>query len=136
MELFMNILQIVMYVLITGCGVTLVNHLLAFLNTKVDELQANSKLAQYEQYNVLIDKAQRIITTIVQSVNQTFVSTLKKSGEFTSESAVEAKETALDLAEQLITSEVADAIQSVYGDVSAFLDVMIEQTVNDLKRYE
>lgn len=136
MELFISILQIVAFTIITGCGVTLVNHLLTFLNTKVDELQANSKLAQYEQYNVLIDEAQRIITTIVQSVNQTFVSSLKKAGKFTAESAVEAKETALDLAKQLITSEIANAIETVYGDVSTFLDVMIEQTVNDLKRYE
>lgn len=133
MDTFKNILSIIVYLVITGCGVAIVTELLKIGNKKVDELQANTKLAEYDQLNVVIDRAQSVITSIVQSINQTFVSDLKKSGEFTKESAALAKDMALEKAKELITEEAAKAIQDVYGNVDEYLDVFIEQVVNELK---
>lgn len=133
MDTFKNILSIIVYLVITGCGVAIVTELLKIGNKKVDELQANTKLAEYDQLNIVIDRAQSVITSIVQSINQTFVSDLKKSGEFTKESAALAKDMALEKAKELITEEAAKAIQDVYGNVDEYLDVFIEQVVNELK---
>lgn len=133
MDTFKNILSIIVYLIITGCGVAIVTELLKIGNKKVDELQVNTKLAEYDQLNVVIDRAQSVITSIVQSINQTFVSDLKKSGEFTKESAALAKDMALEKAKELITEEAAKAIQDVYGNVDEYLDVFIEQVVNELK---
>lgn len=133
MDTFKNILSIIVYLVITGCGVAIVTELLKIGNKKVDELQANTKLAEYDQLNIVIDRAQSVITSIVQSINQTFVSDLKKSGEFTKESATLAKDMALEKAKELITEEAAKAIQDVYGNVDEYLDVFIEQVVNELK---
>ena len=95
LELIQNILQIVIYTLITGCGVVITQKVLKFLNGKVDELQVNTKLAEYDQINKIIDKAQNTVSEIVASVNQTFVDSLKSNKEFTKETAIIAKETSL-----------------------------------------
>lgn len=134
MELLQEILSAIIYVVITGCGVVIVKKLLDFGNAKIDELQATTQLTEYEKLNKIIDKAQSVVTTIVQSINQTFVSNLKASGEFTKESATQAKNMALEMANELITDEIASAIEKVYGDVDNYLDILVEQIVNELKK--
>ena len=133
MELLKDILSILIYVIITGCGVVIVKKILDFGNAKIDELQANTALSDYDYLNVLIDRAQSVVTTIVQSINQTFVSSLKASGKFTKDSAVQAKEMALEMAHELITDEIAEAITLVHGNVDKYLDILVEQIVNELK---
>lgn len=134
MELLKEILSVLIYVIITGCGVAIVKKVLDFGNAKIDELQVTTKLSEYDKLNILIDQAQSVVTTIVQSINQTFVSSLKTSGEFTKESATQAKDMALQMAHELITDEIADAITSVYGNVDKYLDILVEQVVNELKK--
>ena len=134
MELLKDILSIVLYAVITGAGVVIVKKLLDFINTKIDEIQVNTQISEYENLNKVIDQVQSVITTIVQSVNQTFVDELKASGEFTKESAVEAKNMALEMADALITEEAVKAIEQLYGDVDVYLDSLIETIVKELKK--
>ena len=134
MDLFKEVLSVLIYVIITGCGVVIVRKVLDFGNAKIDELQVTTKLSEYDKLNILIDQAQSVVTTIVQSINQTFVSSLKESGEFTKESATQAKDMALQMAQELITDEIADAITQVYGNVDKYLDILVEQVVNELKK--
>ena len=133
MELVKEILSLILFTLITGCGVAIVTKLLDAVNAKIDELQTNTQLAEYDKLNILIDQAQSVVTTIVQSINQTLVDSLKASGNFTKESAIEAKNMALDKAHELITEETAKAIETVYGSLDTWLDAVVEQTVNQLK---
>mgnify|MGYP003297017692 CR=1 FL=1 len=120
--------------IITGAGVVIVKKALDYINTSIDDIQANTKLAEYEKINKIIDQVQSVMTTIVQSVNQTFVDELKKSGSFTKESATEAKNMALEMADSLITEEAIKAIEQVYGDVNIYLDSLIETLVKELKK--
>ena len=133
MELLKEVLSIVVYTLVTGCTVVIVKKFLDAANAKIDEIQVATKLSEYDQINVLIDQAQSVVTSIVQSINQTFVDSLKASGSFTKETAIEAKNKALEMANELITDEAAKAIEKMYGNVSTYLDVLVEQTVNKLK---
>lgn len=133
MEVLHDILNIALYTLITGAGVAIVTRLLAYLNAVIDDVQIGTKLAEYDKLNVVIDQVQSIVTSIVQSVNQTFVDSLKASGKFTKESAIEAKSMALKMAEVLITKEAAEAIEVLYGDVDVYLDTLIEKIVKELK---
>lgn len=134
MELLQNILQVIAYAVITGAGVVVVKKILDFVNNKIDEVQATTKLAEYEKLNKLIDQAQGIIYNIVVSVNQVMVDSLKASGEFTKESAEIAKDTAVSKATELLTEEALKAIEKIYGDVDVYLDVTIESIVNQLKQ--
>ena len=133
MELVKEIIAIIVYVLITGAGIAIVKKLLDTANAKIDELQTTTQLAEYDKLNVLIDQAQSVVTTIVQSINQVFVNDLKASGTFNKETAKQAKDMALDKAHELITEETAKAIETVYGNLHTWLDAVVEQTVNQLK---
>ena len=134
MELLKEIGALVIYVLITGCAVAIVKKVLDTANAKIDELQTTTELAKYDKLNALIDQAQSVIGTIVQSINQTFVNELKNAGKFDKESATKAKDMALDMANKLITEETANAIEQVYGDVDEYLGILVEQIVNQLKQ--
>lgn len=134
LELIQNILQIVIYTLIVGCGTVVTKKVLIFLNGKVDELQANTKLVEYEKINRIINKSQDIITSIVTEINQTFVNDLKKSGEFTKDSAKKAKDTAIEEAKILINEEAITVIEETHGSFDKWLNTIIEKTVNELKK--
>ena len=111
-----------------------VEEITKFINAKVDNIQKTTKLAEYEKLNLIIDQVQSTITTIVQSVNQTFVNDLKASGEFNKETATEAKNKALKMAKELITEESATAIEQTYGNVDIYLENLVEFIVSELKK--
>lgn len=134
MELLKDVLQMIIYAVITGCGIVVVKKVLDFMNKKIDEVQATTKLAEYDKLNKLIDQSQQIISDIVISVNQTFTETLKREGKFDKESAEIAKNTAVDKAKELLTEEAISAIEQVHGSADMFIDTMIESTVNQLKQ--
>ena len=132
-ELLKDVLQMILYTVITGCGIAIVSKVMDFINSKIDEVQANTKLAENEKLNKMIDQAQSIIYNVVVTVNQTFVNTLKTEGKFDKESAEIAKNTAVDKATELINEETTKAIENVYGNLDSYLDVTIESMVNQLK---
>ena len=134
MEILQNILEAIIYTVITGCGVFIVKELLRLLNGKIDEIQTSTKLVEYEKLNKIIDNAQSILENIVISVNQVFVASLKAEGKFNKESAEIAKNTAIDKATELLTDEAIKAIEIVYGSLDTYLDVNIEAIVNKLKQ--
>lgn len=134
MELLKDILSIVLYTVITGVGVVIFKKVSDFINSKIDEIQTNTQLSEYKKLNTVIDQVQSAVTTIVQSINQTFVNDLKASGSFTKESATEAKNKALAMAEALITEEAANTIERVYGNVDVYLENLIESIIVELKK--
>lgn len=134
MELMKEIFELVIYTVITGVGVTIVFKITEFINAKVDNIQKTTKLAEYEKLNIVIDHVQSAMTTIVQSVNQVFVDDLKKSKKFTKESAMEAKNKALEMAKEMLTEEAANAIEQVYGNVDLYLENLVESAVKELKK--
>lgn len=134
MEMLQNILNILLYVIITGAGIVIINEVMDFINAKIDEIQTNTQISKYDGLNRVIDQVQIVVTTVVQSVNQTFVDDLKKAKKFTKESATEAKNKALEMAKELITEETANAIEQIYGNIDIYLDSLIENTVKELKK--
>ena len=134
LETLKDIGQVLLYILITSGGTLIVKKLFGFLNTKIDEAQKNSKLADNEMINKLIDSAQSTVTRIVSSISQTYVDSLKNSGEFNKEAAIIAKDTAIAKATELLSDEAVKAIETVHGSFSAWLDIVIEDAVKTLKK--
>ena len=134
MELIKEIFGLVIFTIITGVGTVAVVKITAYVNAHIDDIQKNTKLAEYEVLNRIIDQVQIAVTTVVQATNQTFVSDLKTSGKFTKETAIEAKNKALETAKELLTDEAANAIEQVYGNVDVYLDNVIESVVAELKK--
>jgi gas vesicle protein len=75
-----------------------------------------------------------MVVNVVQSTNQVMVDTLKSKGEFTQEAATEAFNKSKETALKMLSDEAAEIITNVYGDVSTYMDTLIEATVRDLKK--
>ena len=128
-----SILKGILYVLITVYAIGIVARVIEVLNIKIDEIQANTKLAKNGKLNSYVDIAQGVVEVAVLSVMQVYVDELKKNGEFTKEAHYEAKNKAIEIANTLITNDVRNAIKTLYGDVDVYIENLIEKYVLELK---
>lgn len=128
-----QILLNILYIFITGCGVALTTYVVNLINKKINEIQVNTQISEYEQLNKYIDNVQDAIARIVLTLSQTVVDGLKASGNFTKEAQEQVKQQAIEMAKQMITEEAKKAIIQVYGDVDEFLNTSIESLVRENK---
>lgn len=129
----MEVLQNILYIILTGCGVGVAAYVIKFLNNKVDEIQSATELNNYIKLNEYIDAAQDVIENAVHTVSQTYVDSLKASGKFTKEAQAEAKNQAIEITTALLTDEKKDAIVALYGDLNTYINSMIESYVHQNK---
>lgn len=122
-DILLNILSVVVtsivLPLITYAGARLI----AFLNTKIKDENAKK----------LLTTATDIVINAVRSVFQTYVESLKNSGNFNAEAQVIALNKAKDIALEQMTDEVKEFINKNYGSVDAWLTTTIESTINLIK---
>lgn len=130
-----EILKDILYVVVTGFGIAVVKCAISFINKKINEVQISTEIKNHDKLNKYIDDAQKIIGDVVLTVSQTYVESLKKAGEFNKEAQEEAKNKAIDMANELISAEAKNAINVLYGDFKVYLDVTIESVVNQNKLY-
>ena len=124
-----NVLENICFIVISSCSVALAKYICTLINNKINELQINEELKQYEKLNCYIDSAQDVISNAVLTVTQTYVESLKKAGNFNKEAQIEAKNMAMDIAHKLITENCKEAIITLYGDFDEYLDSAIESLV-------
>ena len=123
----------ILYILITGCAVAVTKYVVDFINNKINEVQINTEISEYEQLNKYINIAQEIISKSVLTVQQTYVDSLKSSNSFTKEAQEEAKRKAIEMAKSMITEESKNAIIIIYSDFDAFVNSTIESLVKQNK---
>lgn len=129
----LDLVQQILFILLTGCGTAIVGALISFVNEKIDEVQAKKENEKYAQYNSFVDMAQDTIEKVVKAISQTYVDSLKAAGKFTDEAQTYAKEQAMMTATQLISSEAKKAIEQLHGNFQIYLDTVIESAVSDNK---
>ncbi|MBQ4121568.1 MAG: hypothetical protein IJD35_06095 [Clostridia bacterium] len=98
----------------------------SYIHTK--NVQAKQNIDSEEAKN-LLDDAERAVTTAVISTNQTYVDTLKQSGQFTVENQKEAFQKSFDTAMSIMTQEAKDFIEKAYGSLTDWLTTQIEAKV-------
>lgn len=110
-------------------------NLLCVVGTCVIPIICNSvvKFIKIKTNNNTILSAIEAVDTAVVATSQTFVETLKKNGNFTVESQIEAKNNAIAIAKTLIADNTKKIIESAYGDFNTWLDATIEKLVNENK---
>lgn len=121
-----NLLTGILFVVIVGAGVSIVEKILELTNAKIDKVQEETKLKENELLNSYIDSAQKVITKAVITVSQTYVDSLKKSGNFDKEAQTKAKKYATEIANNLISTEGKKAIKTIYKDYDSYVDSVIE----------
>lgn len=112
---------------ITALATWLGSWLLVKVKTLISTKIKNTKLA------ALLSAATDVVASSVKSTYQTFVENIKGTDEWNAEAQKTAFNNALTLAKEQLTSDVAAAIEELYGDVEKWLETQIESTLYDLK---
>ena len=122
-ELLLNVLSIIVTAIIIPVISFLGYKLTQFLNTKIKDEKAASFLTQ----------ASDIVLSAVRSVFQTYVESLKNSGNFTAE----AQKIAFNLAKNIVLKQLSEEVKTFiitnYGDLEEWIRNKIEASINLLK---
>ena len=122
-EVLLNILSVVVTAVILPLISYAGTRLITYLNSKIKDEKARELLTQ----------ATGVVTNAVRAVFQTYVESLKKSGNFGAEAQLEALNKAKDIALSQLSEEVKDYITKNYGDINNWLTTQIEATINLIK---
>jgi len=122
-ELLLNILSVVVTAVVIPLITLLGTKLIQWVGAKIK----NEKAAQ------LLSNASMVVLNAVKTVFQTYVESLKKSGNFTVEAQKEALNRAKSICLSQLSAETTSFIQSNFGNIDAWLSVQIEATINTLK---
>ena len=93
-----------------------------------DEVYANAKKAKD-----LLTKTTTVVTNAVRAVFQTYVDSLKQSGEVGKEAQIETLNQTKNIALTQLSEDVKEYIKSKFGDINTWLKTQIEATINLIK---
>ena len=122
-EVLLNILSVVVTAVILPLISYAGTRLITYLNSKIKD----------EKSRELLIQATDVVTNAVRAVFQTYVDSLKKSGNFGAEAQIEALNRAKDIALSQLSDEVKNYITTNYGDINNWLTTQIEATINLIK---
>ena len=122
-EVLLNILSVVVTAVILPLISYAGTRLITYLNSKIKD----------EKSRELLIQATDVVTNAVRAVFQTYVDSLKKSGNFGVEAQFEALNRAKDIALSQLSDEVKNYITTNYGDINNWLTTQIEATINLIK---
>ena len=101
-----------------------------YLQKQIDKIKMQTNSERVSHY---IDKAERLIVASVSATQQVFVDNLKKEGLFTPERQREAFVQAKSRVMVLLHEESVKAIEDIYGDYNAWIDMKLEEVINARK---
>ena len=127
----MEVLREFLFELALACIPIITVYLGKFIYAKWEETRSNITNTKVQK---TLDEVVEMVVNVVNATNQVMVDTLKNKGEFTQEAATEAFITSKDKALKMLSTEAAEIIEETYGDVSVYIDTLIESTVRDLKK--
>lgn len=131
---FNEMINQVLYGLIMIAGSIIVPFLVKYLRARIEESGIVKKLTENENMQKLVQDAINQVLDAVVYVNQIYVDSLKKSGEFTEEAQKEAFNRAYVEAYNMISDGSKKAIEQLYGSFDKWLQLKIEASVNTVKK--
>ncbi len=132
-ELITEMLHALIYAVLTVVLPIITTYLVKIMKVKLTEIRFEGMNAAHQ---VWIDRAAEIVGDIVLQVQQTFVDSLKNRGEFDKDAAIEAKNKAVTMANEMIAGELKKAIADIYSSFDEWLDIQIEKKVYQNKEGE
>ena len=125
-ELITSIFQVV----IIPCLGILTGFFVKWINAKVNELAIKTKNEKEQKYLYMLKDT---ITSAVIAVNQTYVDSLKQQGKFDTEAQAKAFTMVYNQILLLLGEEGKKYLAEIVGDISSYLTMEIEATVNQNK---
>ena len=120
----------ILYAIIVFILPLVVRYVVVFLSAKTKEIAGKTENETLRKY---VQDANEIIASIVLSVSQTYVDSMKKAGKFTPEAQETAKNMAVSRAKELISEASRNAITVLYNDFDAYINAQIEALVRETK---
>ena len=121
-----DVLNTILTAVVVPLLVALTGYLVAFINTKINELKGKMQAQELVKY---VGVAEDAITASVNLVSQTIVDYLKANGGWNEEAAKNAFAVAKARALQIMGTAAVEVLQMAYGDVDAWLNAKIEEAV-------
>lgn len=119
----------VICLVITAAG----GYLVAYMKKRTAELETSIENETAAKY---ITMASEAVAQAVTYTAQTFVDALKAEGGFTKEKQLEAFNKAKTKTLEILGETAVDALNSIYGDFSTWLETKIEQVCRETKNTE
>ena len=111
--------------------IALAGYVVDFLKAKRDEAKTKTKNELAKKYMGMIYDT---ITNCVIATNQTYVDSLKASGNFDKQAQQKAFEETLQSVKQMLGTKVINYIKSISDDTNFYLTKLIEAKVKENKR--
>lgn len=124
------LLQDLLYAVITAAVPVLTVFLLKFLAKYFDKISVET---DHLIISDTIDEALDIVYKVVSTTSQTYVDSLKASGEFTKEAQEKAFNETKDTIMALLSEDAKELIKNLYEDTDKWLTVQIESAVRKQK---
>lgn len=123
MLILSQIFEIVILPLL-GIGTT---YVIALVRAKIQEMKEKKQDVLYHKY---LDMLSDTVTDCVLATTQTYVETLKKEGKFDLEAQKIAFTRTYENVMAILADEAKEYLQTAIGDLSAYVENMIEAEVN------
>lgn len=126
MEIFLQLLVDILYVIIVGSVPVVAKYIVSYLDSKKKQVDIDTNNKAFKD---TLSDAIEIIQKVVDTVSQKYVESLKASGEFTEEAQIEAFNKALNTSKLLISTESQKILRTAYTDIDEWIKVQIESYI-------
>lgn len=123
-EIIFSVLSTITTVIIVPLITLLGTKLIKWITTKINNENAKNYL----------EEVNNIIVSTINYVNQTYVETIKRKGNFTIDDQKNAFKKAKEIITSQLTQSTKDYIAKTYGDINQWLEVNIEANLNKIKK--
>lgn len=131
---FSEVLNYVLYVVLTVILPVIAKYAVDLIKTKIRESNIIANAAKNEDLSVIMEGALSDVMDAVLYVNQVYTDSLKASGKFDQAAQTEAFNRAYVEAVNMISDEAKKVIEQLYGSFDKWLKFKIESFVNAAKR--
>lgn len=128
---FTGIIKDILYAIITAAVPILFTYLVKYLNSIFKKAKLETEeLAIHSTISEVLD----LVLSVVMKTSQTFVDSLKESGNFDEEAQKKAFNDTKDEIIALLSVEAIEIIEILYNDVESWISVQIEAAVRRIKQ--
>ena len=129
-ETLINLLLELAYAVVIVVVPILAKYAISFLASKKSEIDAKTDSIVFQD---TVSEAIDLIQRVVDTVSQTYVDSLKKSGNFTEEAQKKAFNDALETVKNLLSNDTRELLEVTYSDIDSWIKVQIESYIQSKK---
>ena len=106
----------------------LTGYLVKFIQIKAEDIKANIKSEKIKKY---VNMLAQTISDCVIATNQTYTNSLKEQNAFDEAAQKEAFRRTYEAVMAILTDEAKEYLETIYGDLNAYITEKIEAEVNN-----